>query len=1173
MRLIYSEFCKKDAQGEWWRIIAVNEAELDKFDLTGADIDGMEDSQLIAEGSIILTPTANYVTFEGGQFTQSQISSGGGGGGGGGATAGVESWNGRRGNVYPRSGDYNAAKITTSIAGKTVQDVLDALEAATAIDGALSPSSERAVANKAIYAAIQELTGKQLPPGGTAGQMLAKKSNTNYDTEWVSGDGFMKKSVYDANDNGKVDIAELADALKGPTSYKATLKNTYSDTFVLTDQDKGARNGVVPLDQNRKILPEFLPDNITAGLTYGGIFNAQTRVVRLTPAAKSILGVSADTMTLQNSSTVPEGYPANAELFYITTVADTFAGMTFDVGDWLISLGTEWQQLKNGAAVSSVQGKTGAVELNSDEITEGTQNLYMTVAERSKLQNIEAEATKDVNVIQSAQITTLPDGTRVLRLTNKNGTVTDFEGSGGLDADEYLKKTGNASQTFVMYTPSGTRQTFTGNEALALFFSKVVTWLNAVETVAWTGRYDDLTNLPTKLSQFTNDGNGNSAYPFITSQVNNLANYYQKTQTYTKAEVDALIDAIEGMNFIQVATLPTQDIDDRAIYYVPRQGGGYDRYQHMNGQWLYLGSTDVSMDGYLTTSGNASNVTTTFTMAAERANLVSGETLAASMGKLMREINDLKEICFTASWHDLTDGDELATQEDLEDYLEKNYSITDEGKVPVVGDDGVLRLQNIPAGVTRKGEGVRSVIGNDSEANPLNTAAGEGATAFGTGTNAAGKDQLVHGHYNQADNLNQYAEIIGGGNSTQPENIKTTDWGGNGWYKGKVSVGNTHDNIITPTMGNDLTPKAYVDKAIEEGIASANLLKSMVVTDVPDVDDADDNILYLIEDPTQEDVYTQWKKVLERQDPDVYVMARLGSTQITSEGFQVTVLPTPGVAYRGVCYQYVGSAEDYRYGFFYKCVQQPYYAWLNTEDAEYYYTTSATPTMYDKIYSEAKESAAITATVASLSGATLTDSAGKTYTRLSAQDTSDYEWQIQNGKLSEYTNDGLGSGAPNDFFITKKEMIDLIYPVGSIYMSMNAASPATIFGGTWEKIEDRFLLAASSTHGANTTGGSNAVTIKRSDLPKVNISTSSNGKKTTNDLDGTRQYQYTAGGKDNQWGIDYGRKEMWTKSTIGNNFETASNHTHSIALNGNVDQTSIDITNPYLAVNMWKRTA
>ena len=44
------------------------------------------------------------------------------------------------------------------------------------------------------------------------------------------------------------------------------------------------------------------------------------------------------------------------------------------------------------------------------------------------------------------------------------------------------------------------------------------------------------------------------------------------------------------------------------------------------------------------------------------------------------------------------------------------------------------------------------------------------------------------------------------------------------------------------------------------------------------------------------------------------------------------------------------------------------------------------------------------------------------------------------------------------------------YPVGSIYQSTDAASPAALFGGTWEQIaSERVLMGASSSHAAGTT--------------------------------------------------------------------------------------------------------
>ena len=50
--------------------------------------------------------------------------------------------------------------------------------------------------------------------------------------------------------------------------------------------------------------------------------------------------------------------------------------------------------------------------------------------------------------------------------------------------------------------------------------------------------------------------------------------------------------------------------------------------------------------------------------------------------------------------------------------------------------------------------------------------------------------------------------------------------------------------------------------------------------------------------------------------------------------------------------------------------------------------------------------------------------------------------------------------------------LDMIYPVGSIYMSTQSTSPATFLGGTWTQIKDTFLLAAGDTYAAGATGGS-----------------------------------------------------------------------------------------------------
>lgn len=53
---------------------------------------------------------------------------------------------------------------------------------------------------------------------------------------------------------------------------------------------------------------------------------------------------------------------------------------------------------------------------------------------------------------------------------------------------------------------------------------------------------------------------------------------------------------------------------------------------------------------------------------------------------------------------------------------------------------------------------------------------------------------------------------------------------------------------------------------------------------------------------------------------------------------------------------------------------------------------------------------------------------------------------------------------------TLDKLFDLVYPVGSVYMSTNSTSPETLFGGKWTKIEGRFLWATVNT--PMRTGGS-----------------------------------------------------------------------------------------------------
>ena len=63
-----------------------------------------------------------------------------------------------------------------------------------------------------------------------------------------------------------------------------------------------------------------------------------------------------------------------------------------------------------------------------------------------------------------------------------------------------------------------------------------------------------------------------------------------------------------------------------------------------------------------------------------------------------------------------------------------------------------------------------------------------------------------------------------------------------------------------------------------------------------------------------------------------------------------------------------------------------------------------------------------------------------------------------------------------------KSLLDMVYPVGSIYLSVSGTDPQTLFGGTWARLEDVFLLAAGAKHAAGSTGGEESHTLTEDEI-------------------------------------------------------------------------------------------
>lgn len=141
---------------------------------------------------------------------------------------------------------------------------------------------------------------------------------------------------------------------------------------------------------------------------------------------------------------------------------------------------------------------------------------------------------------------------------------------------------------------------------------------------------------------------------------------------------------------------------------------------------------------------------------------------------------------------------------------------------------------------------------------------------------------------------------------------------------------------------------------------------------------------------------------------------------------------------------------------------------------------------------------------------------------------------------------------------TMAQIVNTIYPIGSIYISTAAANPSTLFTGTqWEAIQDRFLLADGTVYTAGATGGTAAVTLTTAQIPahKHNfncVDTNGNPSTPTNVAE--------------------------VMSYVG-----SGNGTSTITTNGTLLKRAVmanagggeahDNMPPYLVVHMWKRTS
>lgn len=168
-----------------------------------------------------------------------------------------------------------------------------------------------------------------------------------------------------------------------------------------------------------------------------------------------------------------------------------------------------------------------------------------------------------------------------------------------------------------------------------------------------------------------------------------------------------------------------------------------------------------------------------------------------------------------------------------------------------------------------------------------------------------------------------------------------------------------------------------------------------------------------------------------------------------------------------------------------------------------------------------------------------------------------------------------GDGTWADAKMSTKELVDILYPVGHIYMSTNSANPGTLFPGTtWEAYaQGRVLIGAGTgtdsrserkTFAAGSTGGeyNHQLTV---------------GELAVHSHDGTATSNGTHTHSVDYYGNEGGNKHVscWGSNAYYGQQNTGSSgaHTHSISISNTGNNNAHNNQQPFIVAYIWRRTA